>query len=99
MESVKWVEGAVWRLSLSKTHNISLENSLKPNGPDLNVYLSGTGTGGGVAWVSGICRTGETKLKSIKTGVNYSSFCFTIKIYEGSCCDFVLMIKGGSHEL
>ena len=68
VESVKWVKGAVWRLSLSKTHNISLENSLKPNGPDLNVYLSGTGTGGGVAWVSGICRTGETKLKSSITG-------------------------------
>ena len=64
VESVKWVKGAVWRLSLSKTHNISRENSLNPYGPDLNVYLSGSGTGGGVAWLSGICRTGETKLKS-----------------------------------
>ena len=75
MESVKHVPGTgTWgagATGLEKTKSISVENSLNPNGPDLNVYLTGTGTGGGVAWLSSICVTGETKRKSSMTGWYY----------------------------
>jgi len=76
VESVKWVKGDVWAISgdlyLSKTHYISRENSVKPNAPDLNVYLSGTGNGGGFSWVSGLCRQGKTALRSSITGWLYN---------------------------
>ena len=74
MESVKHVPGSgTWGAytGLGLTKNLSVENSLNPNGPDLNVYLTGTGTGGGMAWLSSICVTGETKRKSSVTGWYY----------------------------
>ena len=72
MESVKHVPGTgTWgagATGLEKTKDISLENSKNPNGTDLNVYLTGTGTGGGVAYLGTICKKGEIKWLASMTG-------------------------------
>jgi len=75
VESVKHVPGSgtwgAYGVNKEGIRNIAAENSLKPNGPDLNVFLTGTGSGGGTAWLSSICKKGHTKLKSSVTGWAY----------------------------
>ena len=75
VESVNHVPGSgtfgAYGVNKEVIRNIAAENSLKPNGPDLNVFLTGTGSGGGTAWLSSICKKGHTKLKSSVTGWYY----------------------------
>jgi len=75
VESVNHVPGSgtfgAYGVNKEVIRNIAAENSLNPNGPDLNVFLTGTGSGGGTAWLSSICKKGHTKLKSSVTGWYY----------------------------
>ena len=74
MESVKHVPGSGtwgWLVNKEEIRNIAEENSLNPNGPNLNVFLTGTNRAAGSGWVNAICEKGLTSWKSSVTSWYY----------------------------
>ena len=58
-------------MNKEEIRNIAEENSLNPNGPDLNVFLTGTNRAAGSGWVNAICEKGLTSWKSSVTSWYY----------------------------